>query len=55
MNKAFRLSPEPRTFSAEFDVPAHAVGLIPEIVVDGKGNATVSDFEMEFTDAEKFK
>ena len=55
MNRSFRLSAEPQTFSAEFDVPPNAVGIIPEIVVDGKGKAVVSGFEMKFTDAEKFK
>ena len=48
MRRSFRLSAEPRTFTATFTVPPQATSFIPEIVVEGKGRAVVSAFEMDF-------
>ena len=47
MRRNFTLSAEPRTFTATFEIPEQAVSFIPEIVVNGKGQAVVSAFEMD--------
>ena len=47
MNKSFRLSTEPKTFTATFAIPPGAVTLLPEVVVNGKGKAVVSSIEMD--------
>jgi hypothetical protein len=47
MSKTFRLSAEPQTFECTFKIPAKAIGIVPEIVVDGKSKAVVSAFEMD--------
>ena len=47
MGKTFKLSAEPRTFSQTFKVPAEAISLVPEIVVNGTGKAVVTAFEMD--------
>ena len=47
MRRTFRLTAEPQTFTTTFRIPPKAVSFLPEVVVDGKGKAVVSAFEME--------
>ena len=50
MRRTFKLTAEPKTFTATFRIPAQAVAIVPEVVVNGKGKAVVSSFEMELKD-----
>ena len=47
MRRNFKLSAEPKTFSAAFTIPEEAIAIVPEVVVNGKGEAVVTAFEME--------
>jgi len=55
MSRTFRLSETPRTLTVTFEIPPGATALLPEIVVNGKGRAEVSAFEMKFEDMKDLK
>ena len=47
MCKTFKLGSEQQTFSCTFKIPKEAIAIVPEVVVNGKGKAVLSAFEMD--------